>query len=90
MRRERDARVSQLGGAMRNLLLLRRGHLEQLTARLQALSPLAILERGYALVFDAKGTLIKSPNQAPAGTNINARLAHGRIEATVTSAKKDT
>ena len=90
MRRERDARVSQLGAAMRNLLLLRRGHLEQLIARLQTLSPLAILERGYALVFDAKGTLIKSPDQAPAGTKINARLAHGRIEATVTSAKKDT
>lgn len=90
MRRERDTRVSQLGAAMRNSLLLRRGHLEQLTARLQTLSPLAILERGYALVFDAHGTLIKSPDQAPAGTNINARLAHGRIEATVTSAKKDT
>ena len=90
MRRERDARVSQLGAAMRNSLLRRTGRLEQLTARLQTLSPLGILQRGYALVFDPKGRLIKSPDQAPVGTTINARLARGSIHATVTSTKKDS
>jgi exodeoxyribonuclease VII large subunit len=90
MRRERDARVSQLGAAMRNSLLRRTGRLEQLTGRLHTLSPLGILQRGYALVFDADGRLIKDPDQAPAGTSINARLAHGNIHATVTSTKKDT
>src|SRR5436309_1324616 len=85
MRRERDARVSQLGAAMRNSLLRRTGRLEQLTARLQTLSPLGILQRGYALVFDPQGKLIKTPDQAPVGTTIKARLAHGSIQATVTS-----
>src|SRR5262249_19745627 len=88
MRRESDARVSQLGAAMRNLLLRRRGRLEQLSASLQTLSPLGILERGYALVFDAKGKLIKSSEQVAVGAAINARLSQGSIHATVTS-KKD-
>jgi exodeoxyribonuclease VII large subunit len=89
MRRESYARVSQLGAAMRNSLLRRRGRLEQLTARVQMLSPLGILERGYALVFDAQGRLIKSSEQAVVGGSITARLAHGSIQATVTSKKED-
>jgi exodeoxyribonuclease VII large subunit len=88
MRRESYARVAQLGAAMRNSLLRKRGRLGQLTARLQTLSPLAILERGYALVFDAKGKLIKSSEQAAVGATISARLASGSIQATVTSTKK--
>jgi exodeoxyribonuclease VII large subunit len=89
MQRERDARVSQLGAAIRNSLLHRRSRLEQFSAKLNALSPLGILERGYALVFDPHGRLIKTADQAQVGASISARLAHGRIQATVTSKTKD-
>jgi exodeoxyribonuclease VII large subunit len=88
--RDLDARVAALAAAMRSLNLHRRGRLERMTEALQALSPLAILERGYALVFDASGKLLKDARGAGKGAEITARLARGEIQATVTrsTAKK--
>jgi exodeoxyribonuclease VII large subunit len=50
---------------------------------LETLSPLAILERGYALVFDAGGQLIKDAAQVKSGDEISARVARGEIRARV-------
>lgn len=52
-------------------------------ARLEQLSPVKILERGYAIVQDESGRVIKSPEEAPGGTAIRARLAHGELRAVV-------
>jgi exodeoxyribonuclease VII large subunit len=54
---------------------------------LSALSPLAILERGYALVFDASGKLLKDAAKVKAGDEISARLAKGMLGATVKKAR---
>jgi exodeoxyribonuclease VII large subunit len=86
--RELDATTRGFVAVMRKLLLARRARLDQAASRLQALSPRAILERGYALVFDANGTLIKDAKQVSAGQQIRAHVAHGEIDATVTSARK--
>ena len=83
MRRELEARSEAMAGAARNLLLQRRGRLERIGAALEALSPVAILERGYALVFDADGKLVKDVRQVRAGDAIEARLARGRVRARV-------
>ena len=40
---------------------------ERLSGPLDALSPIKILERGYALVFDDKGALVKDASQLAAG-----------------------
>ena len=57
-----------------------------LAARLHALSPLAVLERGYALVMDAEGGVVRSTQQLTAGETVETRLADGkfrsRVEAT--------
>jgi exodeoxyribonuclease VII large subunit len=53
------------------------------------LSPLAILERGYALVFDSEGKLLKNASRVKPGDHISARLAHGEIQAEVTATKKN-
>jgi exodeoxyribonuclease VII large subunit len=50
---------------------------------LEVLSPLAILERGYALVFDGAGQLVKDAGQVKVGEEIRARVARGEIRATV-------
>ncbi len=50
---------------------------------LEALSPLAILERGYALVFDGAGELVKDAAEVKAGEEIRARVARGEIRAVV-------
>jgi len=81
--RDLDARVAALAAAMRSMNLHRRGRLERMNEALQALSPLAILDRGYALVFDASGKLLKDARDAKAGTDVTARLARGEIRATV-------
>jgi len=78
------ARVAALAGVMRNVLLLQRTRVERLTTGLESLSPLAVLERGYALVFDAAGNLLKDANGTEVGQEISARLARGEIVARVT------
>jgi exodeoxyribonuclease VII large subunit len=47
------------------------------------LSPLAILERGYALVFDAEGKLVKDAAQVKVGDEISAKVSRGEIRSVV-------
>jgi len=57
---------------------------------LHAVSPLATLGRGFAVVSRVDdGTLLRDAAQAAPGTQIEARLARGRLRATVVSAIKD-
>lgn len=83
MKKDLDARRTAIISAARNLLLERRVRVERMDTALQALSPLAILERGYALVFDASGKLLKDAAKVKAGDEISARLAKGTVRATV-------
>jgi exodeoxyribonuclease VII large subunit len=83
MRKELSAVTGTLVAAMRNLLLQNRVRSDRLGAALEGLSPMAILERGYALVFDASGKLVKDASRVHAGEEISARLARGEIQATV-------
>jgi exodeoxyribonuclease VII large subunit len=63
-------------------LARRRSRLEQLSAKLSQLSPLRILERGYAIVSNPSG-ILKDAAAAPAGSRIHVRLAHGELDASV-------
>jgi exodeoxyribonuclease VII large subunit len=83
MRRDVAARTNALTAITRNLLLQRRSRLERLAGQLDALSPLAILERGYALVFDPNGNLVKDTRQLQAGDALRTRLAHGEFTSEV-------
>jgi exodeoxyribonuclease VII large subunit len=56
-----------------------------LIARVRALSPAATLERGYAIVQDPSGTVLRSAADAEIGTEVGIRLAAGRLTATVGS-----
>lgn len=82
-RNQLDSGADSLLRVMRNRLNEHRGRLNELYAKLDALSPVKILERGYALVFDAKGNLVKDSNQLAAGDEISARVAHGTFTAEV-------
>ena len=83
MREQLESRTAALGASFRTLLMRRRGRLEQLAGELGALSPVAILERGYALVFDSSGNLVKDSEQVQAGEEIRARVARGEIKAVI-------
>jgi exodeoxyribonuclease VII large subunit len=83
IRGEMESGVAAMAAAMRNQLLLKKLRLERLGRALEMLSPLAILDRGYALVFDAAGQLVKDAEQLNAGDEISARLARGELRARV-------
>ncbi len=84
MRKELDSKATALLAVTRNVLLQHRVRTERLDTALQSLSPLAILDRGYALVFDSEGTLLKDSGRIKVGDEISARLAKGEIQAQVT------
>jgi exodeoxyribonuclease VII large subunit len=88
VRVELVAGTAALAAAIRNQLLLNKVRLERMGRALETLSPLAILGRGYALVFDSSGTLVKDAAQVKAGEEISARVARGEIRATVKKADK--
>ncbi|WP_431680229.1 exodeoxyribonuclease VII large subunit [Kitasatospora sp. KL5] len=55
-------------------------------ARVVALSPLATLQRGYAVLQRADGTVVTDPAQVAAGDGLHARVAGGGFEVTVDGA----
>ncbi len=65
---------------------LQAGHrrLTPLTAGLAQLSPLRVLDRGYAIVESTEGHVVIDAAQVAAGDEIGVRLAKGRLRATVT------
>jgi exodeoxyribonuclease VII large subunit len=60
-----------------------------LARHLTALSPLAVLSRGYALVYDNRGVLIKDTENITEGQSILTRLARGRLRSRVTQVEKE-
>ena len=83
VRKDLNVYSAALVSAFRNLLLERKVRVERMDTALQALSPVAILERGYALVFDASGKLLKDAANVKPGDEISAKLAKGTVVATV-------
>jgi exodeoxyribonuclease VII large subunit len=87
IRQQLEALVGNLAAAAHTRFLEARGTLDRHNASLEALSPIAILNRGYALVFDAKGQLVKDAAQFKTGDELSARLARGQVRAHVTGAE---
>jgi exodeoxyribonuclease VII large subunit len=55
-----------------------------LHGRLAALSPLAVLERGYSLTFTGEGQLVRKSSGVTQGETLTTRLARGKVTSTVT------
>ena len=55
-------------------------------ARLRALSPLATLQRGYAIALRTDGQVVRDPAEVTAGDELRLRVAGGGIDVTVTEA----
>jgi len=62
------------------------GAIGSLAAQVRALSPLATMQRGFAIVQRADGAIVNSYTEAPAGTTILVRLADGSLVAKVVGA----
>jgi exodeoxyribonuclease VII large subunit len=86
------ARIAAADAAMAGAVL-RRHHAHaarfgRLAARLDTLSPLAVLGRGYAVCWnEARKTILRDATDAPPGTPIRVVLARGSVDASVTAAR---
>jgi exodeoxyribonuclease VII large subunit len=80
---EADQLATHLGRSAKTILLLCRSRFERLQGSLAALSPTAILSRGYALVFDAAGNLVKDVLQINPGDTVRAQLGRGEFAAEI-------
>jgi exodeoxyribonuclease VII large subunit len=88
MVRERlSALDGRIGRAQASLLQRERSRHASAEGRLQTLSPLAVLNRGYALVFDETGALIREAASAPDGGLITTRFAHSTLTSRVLERK---
>ena len=84
-RRRLDSAHAAATQSMRWQLARCRAAVEQLSAKLSQLSPLRILERGYAIVTNESGAIVTSSAAAAPDSQIQVRLAKGRLDAKVTS-----
>jgi len=76
--------------ALLTTLTLDTAHFHALNGRLRSLNPLAVLGRGYAVVSDAAGKIVRSVSQVQAGEGIGVRLADGSLDATVNRSVQST
>jgi exodeoxyribonuclease VII large subunit len=84
LRSRRGTLELRMFGAMRHLLATSQRRFEVVTRALNTVSPLATLERGYAIVTrHPSGELIQSSGQVGKGDHIEARLGKGRLRAVV-------
>ncbi len=81
-RRRLEAAQRELVQTIQSRLARRRSALDRLTAQLEQLSPLRILDRGYAIVSNETGILTDAA-KAPEDSRIHVRLARGELEAGV-------
>jgi exodeoxyribonuclease VII large subunit len=91
IRFRRETLGSQLGriqAAARLFLQATRGKVQALDNSLQALSPLGVLERGYAICRDAQGNIVKDASALHPGDSFSVRLARGVIDARTERVRK--
>lgn len=82
---EARRRHSLLSDRQQNRLasLIKDSHsrLRSLATQLSHLSPLNVLDRGYAIVHDSSGAIVRSPGKVDSGSELSIRLAEGKLRA---------
>ena len=86
MRLDYDQR--RLAAAMQTVTDREKGRLAAAAASLDALSPLRVLGRGYALAQTAKGDVLRSASQVEAGEKVRLWLSEGRLTCVVTEKER--
>ncbi len=82
-RMQLDGLQGSIQRSMDAILSQRRAKAQVLEHKIRALSPLAVLERGYSIVTDEAGKVIKSSGDLSVDQGIGIRFAHGTAKANV-------
>ncbi len=75
-----NQRHSAAGGEMTRA---RHQELQLTMARLDALSPLSVMKRGFSITETAAGTIVRDSKQTKTGDKLKIRLASGKLDAEV-------
>jgi len=79
--------LRSLNFQMKNLIDKKKLMLESISTNLNAISPLAVLDRGYAIVMNENGQALKSSKDIKVGDTVTTRLGDGGFTSNVS--KKD-
>lgn len=90
--RRKDVQLlrNRLLAAQSNMISRERQRFVTATAKLDAMSPLKVLSRGYAMTQNESREVVRSVKQVSAGESVNVRLSDGCLLATVTHIEEDT
>ncbi len=75
--------ASDLRMRVDRFLVAKRQRYERLVLQLEERSPLRVLDRGYAIIYDAAGNVVRNADQVRPGNEISVRLARGKLIADV-------
>lgn len=89
-RQRLDTLMIRLDNMMGRLLAQKQSRLERSVAALRAISPQATLSRGYAIVRDEEGQLIRSISQVEIGTAVEIQLVDGTLRLVVEEKRGET
>ncbi|WP_227368959.1 exodeoxyribonuclease VII large subunit [Halomonas sp. M20] len=82
-RRRLEQASRRLNSALPRRLEVERNRLNALMRELNAVSPLAVLGRGYAIIENSEGSVVKRAEDTRPGERLSARLAQGRLSVEV-------
>lgn len=85
-----DYTQRRLIAASERLLAEKNQRFVALTAKLDAMSPLKVLARGYSVTRKADGGVVRDATAVAAGEEINIRLLRGALRATITQTEEET
>ena len=88
--RRRDGLRARLESAAAACISQPKTRVATAASKLGALSPLRVLERGYALVYAEDGSLLRSATQTSEGDTVRARLGSGSLRARVETVERNS
>lgn len=82
-----DELLRQMQNYLKGIIVHKRQVFESFAGKLDALSPLAILRRGYSITFDAHGVVLRETSRLNIGDLIRTRMSSGTVESKITKVK---
>ena len=74
-----DSKIRELTNYKSNLLNKKSSAFKEIVSKLEVLSPLGVLKRGYSLSVNKKGEIVRSVSEIKAGDKIKTRVVDGEI-----------
>ena len=84
-----DIRSERLSNAYDKSLNNIKTQFKSVCAKLDTLSPLSVISRGYGVISDSEGKLIKSVDQLSIGDKVSLRTGGGEADAEIVNIRKD-